>query len=65
MCLFLFRLVLHGTLLFLDVGNCFLSKVREVFSYCIFKYFLVPSLFSFWDPHNVTISARSVVPEAS
>ena len=35
----------------LGLGHCFLSQVREVFSYFLFKYFLMPylSLVSFWE----------------
>ena len=54
MCLgvFLFELILFWTLCFLDLGNSFLSQVREVFSYYLFRYFLRPflCLFSFWHP---------------
>ena len=52
-------------LLHLDV--CFLSQVRDVFSYYVFKYILSPfvSLFSFWDPYYANISALDVVPEVS
>ena len=47
MCLgvFLLRLSLYGTLCFLDLVDCFLSQVREVLRYYLFKYFLRP-LFS-------------------
>ena len=40
------------SLCFLDLVDCFLFHVREVFSYYLFKYFLrsfLP-LFSFWEP---------------
>ena len=39
---------------FLDLVDYFLSLVRKVFSYCLFKIFLRSSLslFSFWDPFN-------------
>ena len=64
---FLFGLILYGTLCFLDLGDCFLSQVREFFSYYVFKYILRPFLFlfSFWDPYNESISALDVVPEVS
>ena len=41
MCLdvFLLGFMLPGTLCFLDLVNCFLSHVLEVFSYYLFKYF--------------------------
>ena len=39
---------------FLDLSEWFLSHVREVFGYYIFKYFFCHflSLFSFWHPYN-------------
>ena len=42
MCLgvFLLGFILPGTLHFLNLGDSFLSHVREVFSYYLFKYFL-------------------------
>ena len=44
--------ILPGILCFLNLVGYFLSDVREVFNY----YFLGPfSLFSFWDPYNVTL----------
>ena len=60
-------LILYGTLHFPDLGDCFLSQVREVFSYYLFKYVISPflSLLSFWDPYNVNISAPDVVLEVS
>ena len=59
--------ILPGTLCFLDLVNYFLSHVREVFSYYLFKYFLRSflSLFSFWDPYNSNAGAFNVVPEVS
>ena len=44
-------------LCFLDLGDCFLSHVREVFSYCFFNYVLRPFLFlfSFLDPYSVIL----------
>ena len=44
MCLSMFLLgfILCGTLGFLDLGDCFLSHVRDIFSYYFFKYFLWP-----------------------
>ena len=41
---FLLGFVLYGTLRFLDLGDCFLSQVREVFSYYAFKYVFCPFL---------------------
>ena len=39
---------------FLDLGDYFISHIREVFNYNLFKYFLRPFLFLFffWDPYN-------------
>ena len=64
---FLLRFILYGTLHFLDLGKCFLSHIREIFCYFLFKYFLRPllSLFSFWDPYNANAGAFKVVPEVS
>ena len=47
-----------GTLHYLGLGDCFLSHVREVFIYYVFKYFLrsILFLFSFWDPYNAKVS---------
>ena len=55
------------SLCFLGLGDCFLSQVREVFSYYVFKYVLKPlcSLFSLWDPYNANISVLDVVPVVS
>ena len=51
------------SLSFLDLGDCILSYVRDVFSYYLFRYFLrfILSLFSFWDPYNVNVGAFNVV----
>ena len=35
--------------------ECFLSHIREVFSYNLFKYFVWPSLFFFWNPYYVNV----------
>ena len=50
--MFLFGLILYGTLCFLDLNDCFLSQIREVFSYCLFKCVLCPFLSS---PSGTTI----------
>ena len=55
----------YRTLYFLYLGDSFFSLVREFFSYCLFRYFLRPSLFSFWIPYNVNIGTLAVVPEVS
>ena len=39
-----------GSVHFLDLGDCFLSHVREVFSYYLFKYFLRAFLSSSGNP---------------
>ena len=46
----------------------FLSHIREVFNYNLFKYFLSPFfffLFFFWDPYNSNIDVFNAVPEVS
>ena len=65
--MFLLGFILSGTLCFLDLGGYFLSHVREVFDYNLFKYLLkfFLSLFSFWDPYNVNVGVFNVVPEVS
>ena len=47
------------SLCFLDLGGYFLSHVREVLDYYLFKYFLgsFVSLFSFLDPYNANVEA--------
>jgi hypothetical protein len=49
---------------FLYLGGYFLSHVREVFYYNLFKYFLRPFLF-FWNPYKSTAVAVNVVTEDS
>ena len=55
------------SLCFLGLDVFFLSQVREIISYYIFKYVLCPflSLFSFWDPYKVNVNVFDVVPEVS
>ena len=54
------------SLSFLDLTDCFLSHIREVFNYNLFKYFLSPFLFLFfWDPYDSNIGAFNVVPDVS
>ena len=69
MCLgvFLLGFILYGTLCCLDLIDYFLSHIREVFNYNLFKYFLSPFLFLFffWDPYNLNVGAFNVVPEVS
>ena len=58
-----------GSLCFLDIGDYFLSHIREVFDYELFKYFfqISPFLFFFFflDPCNSNVCAFNVVPEVS
>ena len=58
---------LWDSLCFLDLSECFLSHVREVLGYNIFKYFyrFFLFLFSFWDPYNMNVGALNIVPEVS
>ena len=69
MCLgvFLLGFILPGTLRLLDLGGYFLSHVREVLDYHLFKCFLQSFLFlfSFWDSYNANYGAFNVVPEVS
>ena len=69
MCLelFLLEFILDGTLCFLNFSECFLSHVREIFTYNLFKYFLGPflSLSFSSDPYNANISATDVVSKVS
>ena len=67
LCVFLLGFILPGSLHFLDLVGYLLSHVWEVFSYYLFKCFLMSfiSLFSFWDPYNANIDTFNVVPEVS
>ena len=54
------------SLCFLDLGDCFLSHVREVFNCYLFKYFLRPFFFLFFsDPYNANVGAFDIVPKVS
>ena len=55
------------SLWFLNLVDYLLSRVWEVFSSHLFKYFLRSflSLFSFWDPYNGNVGAFNVVEEVS
>ena len=48
-------LILNRSLDFLDLGDCFLSHVKQFFSYSLFKHFHGPFSFSspFGTPHNL------------
>ena len=65
--MFLLEFVLFKTLCFLDVGDYFLSHIRNVFDCYLFKYFVAsfPSLLLFWDPYNSHVGLFNVVPEVS
>ena len=69
MCLIMFLLgfILYGTLCFLDLDDYFLSQVREVFNFDLFKYFLRAFLFFFffWNTYNSNVGVLNVVPEVS
>ena len=44
----------------------FLSHIKEVFKYNLFKYFLSPFLFLFfWDPYISNVGVFNVVPDIS
>ena len=43
------------SLRFLDLISYILSHINEVFNYNLFKYFLIPFLFFFWDPYNQNV----------
>ena len=62
--LFLIGFILAGTLCvsWAWLTN-FLSHVREVFRYYLFRYFLRSflSLFSFWEPYNANVGAFNVI----
>ena len=69
MCLGMFFLgfILYGTLCASWAFDYFLSHIREVFNYNLFKYFLSPFLFLFFfcDAYNSNVGAFNVVPEVS
>ena len=51
----------------LDLIDYFLFHVGEIFSYNLFKNFLIPFLFLlfFWGPYNLNVGAFAIVPEVS
>ena len=69
MCLDVFLLCLScmGLAALPELGWCFLSHVRDVLDYNLFKYFLRSFLFLFFfrDPYNSNVGAFNVVPEVS
>ena len=50
---------------FLDLGNCFLSHIMEVFVYNLFKYFFRCFLCVFWDTYNLNVSVLIAVTKVS
>ena len=60
-CLYPVWVFLH----FLELGDYFVSNIREVFNYHLFKYFLVSFLFCFffWDSYNSNVGEFLVFPE--
>ena len=52
---------------FPDMGDYFLSRVREVFDYNLLKYFLrlFLFLFFFWEPYNSNVGMFNIVLEVS
>ena len=67
MCLVIFLLgfILPGTLCCLDLDDYFLSHVRKVFSYSLFKYLLKSFFFLFflWDPYNVNVGVHLMLSQ--
>ena len=63
---FLFGLVLNGTLHFLGLDDCFLSHVREIFSYYCLQICSQPLChsLSFWDLYNVKIYMLGVIQQS-
>ena len=55
------------SLRFLDLIDYFLSHVKEVFNYNLFKYFLSPFLFLFFlcTPYYSNVGVFNIVPEFS
>ena len=69
MCLgmFLLGFILCGTLCLLDLIDCFLFHIGEIFNYNLFKNFLIPFLpsFSLTSRNNANVAAFDIVPEVS
>ena len=69
MCLACFSLDLSlwDSLYFLDLIDYFLSHVRKVFDYNLFKCFLrlFLFLFFFWDPYNSNVGVFNIMSEVS
>ena len=47
----------------MDLGDCFISHGRKIFSYYFFKYFLrlFLFLFLFWDPSVMNVGVFTVI----
>ena len=52
---------------FLDLGDYFLPRFREVFNYYLLKYFLMVFLFVFffWDSYDLNVEAFNIFPVVS
>ena len=55
------------SLVFLDLGDCFLPHFREVLNYFSSSIFFMVFLFVifFWDSYDLNVGAFNVVPEVS
>ena len=63
---FLLGFILYGTLCLLELIDYFLFHVGEIFSYNLFKNFLIPFLFLFfWDSYNSNVGTFDIVLGAS
>lgn len=65
--MFLFGLILFGTLSSLDLADCLLSQVREVFSNICSNIFSGPLSLSSspGTPYHDNVGALGIVPEVS
>ena len=62
---FLFGLILCGTLGFFDIRGYFLSQIREFLTYNLLKYFLIYFLFLFFFYDSYNLNVHALVPEVS
>ena len=54
------------SLCFLDLIDYFVSHIKEVFNYNLFKYFLSPFLFLFfWNPYNSNVGVKHMLSQRS
>ena len=69
MCLgmFLLGFILWDSLCLLDLIDCFLFHVWEIFKYNLFKNIFMPFLFLlfFWDPYNSNVRGFDIIPVVS